>query len=196
MLLLQPDPTSGKQNSDAKEGAESSSDGRCSSLPRYSFHLQLRSGLSTAPSGEAVPAVPRRTLSLRQFRGTLIKAIKDSKETARRAEARGDVVPTSCTSTDQGLAELQGAHFIPHSATAKKTFQYHDCSSLWEQGVPVCAWGLPLCPMLRGHRQLAPRHQHPPLGPHGHLLHNLIAGVGTLMAFEQPSVVLKTLIIC
>lgn len=44
-------------------------------------HSQLHSRLHVAPSGQAVPAV--------LFRRTLIKAIKDSKKTARRAEESG-----------------------------------------------------------------------------------------------------------
>lgn len=69
-----------------------------------------------APSGQAVPAV--------LIRRDLIRAIKDSKKTARRAEASGlrQGRRSARASTDQGLAELWGARFVPPSAAANEAF--------------------------------------------------------------------------
>ena len=77
MLLLKPDPTSGKQ----KRGVESGWDGRCSSWLRGSLSLSFARGLRW-------PVWFRRALSLQQLGGTLVKAIKTSKETVGRAEER------------------------------------------------------------------------------------------------------------
>lgn len=121
----------------------------------------------------------RRTLSLHQLRATLIKAIKDSKETVRRAEESG---PTSHASTDQGLAELQGARFVPPLASETRHFDIRIVAAFGSEGHWCVRRSCPCVPHGGVAGSRSPKCQYPPPGPRGHLPHDqfsVIVGVGT-----------------